>query len=115
MRLPAASDAHSWCLQSLEKLTGYTTSKDIVNYIMSIENEDDLKDFLNGILQPLNAEKTTFINELIKKIDFSNRSSQYANNTSVETYRIYAKENAEEPIATKSKGKKNRNNCWSLF
>ena len=106
----AASDTHSWCLKSLEKLTGYSTSRDIVNYILSIESEDELRDFLNGILTPLDEEKKQFINQLVLKIDFGGRRSQRAGNISVETFRLSQKQQNDEPVMRqKSKKKRNRN------
>ncbi|XP_075249182.1 activating signal cointegrator 1-like [Convolutriloba macropyga] len=111
----AASDTHSWCLKSLEKLTGYSTSRDIVNYILSIESEDELRDFLNGILTPLDEEKKQFINQLVLKIDFGGRRSQLAGNMSVETFRLSQKQQNDEPVMRqKSKKKRNRNNVQEI-
>ena len=109
-----ASETHKWCLDSLEKFTGYATSNDVVNYILSITDEEELRDFLNGILAPLNAEKRSFMDELVKKINFSHRQKQQDARLSVESYRLYQKPQIVEETFDKQKNKKSTRNKRKL-
>ena len=44
-----ASDTHKWCLDNLEAFTGYSASNDVINYMLSIDEESELREFLQGI------------------------------------------------------------------
>ncbi|XP_040198870.1 activating signal cointegrator 1 [Rana temporaria] len=54
----------SWCVSELESRFGLSVSEDIVQYILSIDTEEEIDEYVNDLVQGAEERKQIFIREL---------------------------------------------------
>ncbi|KAG8576090.1 hypothetical protein GDO81_009770 [Engystomops pustulosus] len=54
----------SWCVAELDQRFHLTVSEDIVQYILSIDTEEELEEYINDLIQGYDEQKQVFINDL---------------------------------------------------
>ncbi|XP_013776774.1 activating signal cointegrator 1-like [Limulus polyphemus] len=54
-----------WCCSELSKLLGFPATEDFARYILNIENQNDLEEYLSDILDPTISSHKCFIKELL--------------------------------------------------
>ncbi|CAI9558431.1 unnamed protein product [Staurois parvus] len=59
-----AADLLSWCVSELESRFGLSVSEDIVQYILSIDTEEEIEEYVNDLVQGSEERKQIFIREL---------------------------------------------------
>ncbi|XP_018408498.1 PREDICTED: activating signal cointegrator 1 isoform X4 [Nanorana parkeri] len=59
-----ADNLLSWCVGELESRFGLSVSEDIVRYILSIDTEEEIEEYVNDLIQGSEDRKQTFIREL---------------------------------------------------
>ncbi|KAM4749552.1 activating signal cointegrator 1 [Rhinophrynus dorsalis] len=59
-----AADLLSWCVEQLERRFGLSVSEDIVQYIFSIDTEEEIDEYINDLVQGSEEGKRLFIHEL---------------------------------------------------
>nr|XP_033776534.1 activating signal cointegrator 1 isoform X2 [Geotrypetes seraphini] len=57
----------SWCRSQLQSSFGLDVNEDIVQYILSIENEEEVEEYVNDLIQGTESKKYQFIEELITR------------------------------------------------
>ncbi|KAM5173016.1 activating signal cointegrator 1 [Mantella aurantiaca] len=61
------ADLLSWCVNELERRFGLSVSEDIVQYILSIDTEEEIEEYINDLVQGSEERKQIFIHELKQK------------------------------------------------
>ncbi|XP_066503989.1 activating signal cointegrator 1 [Hoplias malabaricus] len=56
-----------WCVEQLNKSFGLEASDDIVQYILSINNADEIAEYVGDLLQGTEGKKKQFIDELLER------------------------------------------------
>nr|KAF6503214.1 thyroid hormone receptor interactor 4 [Molossus molossus] len=56
-----------WCTQQLRKTFGLDVSEEIMQYVLSIESPEEIREYVTDLLQGNEGEKGQFIEELINK------------------------------------------------
>ncbi|XP_030043955.1 activating signal cointegrator 1 isoform X2 [Microcaecilia unicolor] len=74
----------SWCRLRLLSSFGLDVSEDIVQYILSIENEEEVEEYINDLIQGTESKKQQFIEELIARWQ---KHNQLSINDPVQLYR----------------------------
>lgn len=70
------SDAlFEWCVDQLHHRFGIEACEDIVKYILTIENREELEEYVGDLLQGTDGRKKHFIDELLKKWERTQRPS----------------------------------------
>lgn len=59
-----SADLLSWCVEELDRRFGLSVSEDIVQYILSIETEEEIEEYINDLIQGYDEQKQVFIQEL---------------------------------------------------
>ncbi|XP_053573351.1 activating signal cointegrator 1 isoform X2 [Bombina bombina] len=59
-----AADLLTWCVKELEKRFGLSDSEDVVQYILSIDSEEEIEDYMNDLIQGSEERKNLFVKEL---------------------------------------------------
>lgn len=59
-----SADLLSWCVGELDRRFGLSVSEDIVQYILSIETEEEIEEYINDLIQGYDEQKQVFIQEL---------------------------------------------------
>lgn len=59
-----SADLLSWCVEELDRRFGLSVSEDIVQYILSIETEEEIEEYINDLIQGYDEQKQVFIKEL---------------------------------------------------
>ncbi|XP_068131763.1 activating signal cointegrator 1 [Hyperolius riggenbachi] len=59
-----AAELLSWCVRELESRFGLRVSEDVVQYIISIEVEEEVEEYINDLVQGSEERKQVFIKEL---------------------------------------------------
>ncbi|XP_056428631.1 activating signal cointegrator 1 [Hyla sarda] len=59
-----SADLLSWCVGELERRFGLRVSEDIVQYILSIDTEEEIEEYINDLIQGSDGQKLDFINDL---------------------------------------------------
>ncbi|XP_029430276.1 activating signal cointegrator 1 isoform X3 [Rhinatrema bivittatum] len=54
----------AWCRSELQSIFGLDVSEDIVQYILSIESEEEVEEYINDLVQGSESKKHHFIEEL---------------------------------------------------
>ncbi|XP_054982427.1 activating signal cointegrator 1 isoform X3 [Sorex araneus] len=57
----------SWCTQQLRRTFGLDVSEEIVQYVLSIESPEEIREYVTDLLQGNEGKKGQFIEELITK------------------------------------------------
>ncbi|XP_078541126.1 activating signal cointegrator 1 [Lissotriton helveticus] len=57
----------SWCRAQLKSNFGLDVSEDIVQYIVSFENEEDIEEYIHDLIQGMEGKKRKFTEELISR------------------------------------------------
>ncbi|XP_076354543.1 activating signal cointegrator 1 [Tachypleus tridentatus] len=91
-----------WCCSELSKLLDFPATEDFARYILNIENQNDLQEYLSDILDPTIPSHVCFVKELLL------RWKQGRNKGLPSQVKVYMKPDAEEDYV---KGKKK---CKSL-
>ncbi|XP_018620872.2 activating signal cointegrator 1 isoform X1 [Scleropages formosus] len=65
----------SWCVNQLKSDFGLDVSDDIVQYILSIDNAEEIAEYVGDLLQGTDGKKKQFINELLERWRQSRRPS----------------------------------------
>ncbi|XP_017334264.1 activating signal cointegrator 1 [Ictalurus punctatus] len=58
---------HRWCVQELHSQFGLEASDDIVQYILSISDEDEFVEYVGDLLQGTEGRKKEFVDELLER------------------------------------------------
>ncbi|XP_053490089.1 activating signal cointegrator 1 [Ictalurus furcatus] len=58
---------HRWCVQELHSQFGLEASDDIVQYILSISDEDEFVEYVGDLLQGTEGKKKEFVDELLER------------------------------------------------
>lgn len=56
-----------WCVEQLHRRFGMEACEDIVKYILTIENREELEEYVGDLLQGTDGRKGQFIDELLKR------------------------------------------------
>ncbi|PNI74405.1 TRIP4 isoform 9 [Pan troglodytes] len=56
-----------WCTQQLRKTFGLDVSEEIIQYVLSIESAEEIREYVTDLLQGNEGKKGQFIEELITK------------------------------------------------
>ncbi|KAK7912409.1 hypothetical protein WMY93_012620 [Mugilogobius chulae] len=64
-----------WCVDQLHHRFGLEACEDIVKYILTIENREELEEYVGDLLQGTDGRKRHFIDELLKRWERSQRTS----------------------------------------
>ncbi|KAE8617389.1 hypothetical protein XENTR_v10009057 [Xenopus tropicalis] len=59
-----AADLLGWCVEELEKRFGLGVSEDVVKYILSIDKEEEIDEYINDLVQAPEDTKSLFTREL---------------------------------------------------
>ncbi|XP_075713946.1 activating signal cointegrator 1 [Rhinoderma darwinii] len=59
-----SADLLSWCVRELDRRFGLSVSEDVVQYILSIDTEEEVEEYINDLIQGYNEQKQVFINDL---------------------------------------------------
>ncbi|KAM9311797.1 activating signal cointegrator 1 [Gastrophryne carolinensis] len=59
-----AADLLGWCVSELERRFGLSVSEDIVQYVLSIETEEEIEEYINDLVQGSEERKQLFIKDL---------------------------------------------------
>ncbi|XP_066448527.1 activating signal cointegrator 1 [Eleutherodactylus coqui] len=59
-----SADLLSWCLGELDRRFGLSVSEDFVQYILSIETEEEIEDYINDLIPGFDEQKPVFISDL---------------------------------------------------
>ncbi|KAM8973281.1 activating signal cointegrator 1 [Pelodytes ibericus] len=59
-----AADLVNWCVLELERCFGLSVSEDVVQYILSIDTEEEIEEYINDLIQGYEEEKNGFLYEL---------------------------------------------------
>ncbi|CAN2391531.1 Thyroid hormone receptor interactor 4, partial [Pristimantis euphronides] len=59
-----SADLLSWCLGELERRFGLHVSEDVVQYILSIETEEEIEEYIHDLIPGYDEQKQVFINDL---------------------------------------------------
>ncbi|NP_001085378.1 thyroid hormone receptor interactor 4 L homeolog [Xenopus laevis] len=59
-----AADLLRWCVEELEKRFGLGVSEDVVRYILSIDTEEEIDEYINDLVQAPEDKKSLFTREL---------------------------------------------------
>ncbi|KAM4035637.1 activating signal cointegrator 1-like [Anomaloglossus baeobatrachus] len=59
-----AADLLGWCVGEMERRFGLSVSEDIVQYILSIDTEEEIDEYINDLIQGFDEQKQIFINDL---------------------------------------------------
>ncbi|XP_053318517.1 activating signal cointegrator 1 [Spea bombifrons] len=78
------ADLLRWCVGELERSFGLSGSEDIVQYMLSIDNEEEFEEYINDLVQGSDEKKCSFIRELK---DRWRKTKQPSNSTSPQTYK----------------------------
>ncbi|KAG7468279.1 hypothetical protein MATL_G00141340 [Megalops atlanticus] len=62
-----------WCVDQLNHTFGLEASEDIVQYILSIENAEEIAEYVGDLVQGTEGKKKEFINELLARWQRSRR------------------------------------------
>ena len=57
-----------WCVDQLQNSFGLEASEDVVRYILSVDNADELVEYVGDLLQGTDGKKREFIDELLKRV-----------------------------------------------
>ncbi|XP_069621829.1 activating signal cointegrator 1 isoform X1 [Ranitomeya imitator] len=79
-----SADLLGWCVGEMERRFGLSVSEDIVQYILSIDTEEEIDEYINDLIQGYDEQKQTFINDL--KIRWKRIKSPHSS-SSAPTYR----------------------------
>ncbi|XP_018408496.1 PREDICTED: activating signal cointegrator 1 isoform X2 [Nanorana parkeri] len=88
-----ADNLLSWCVGELESRFGLSVSEDIVRYILSIDTEEEIEEYVNDLIQGSEDRKQTFIRELKHRWQ---RTKQPSSSNSAQISRNY--EVSESPL-----------------
>ncbi|XP_075753593.1 activating signal cointegrator 1 [Pelodiscus sinensis] len=75
--MAAAGGLLAWCVQQLRGDFGLDVGEEIVGYILSIENEEEIREYVIDLIQGTDGKKSQFIEELVTRW---RKSSQPASN-----------------------------------
>ncbi|XP_076012336.1 activating signal cointegrator 1 isoform X2 [Genypterus blacodes] len=64
-----------WCVEQLQRNFGLEVCEDIVRYILSIENAEEVEEYVGGILQGTDGRKGQFIDEFLRRWTISQRKA----------------------------------------
>uniref|UniRef100_A0A3B4B1T5 Activating signal cointegrator 1 n=1 Tax=Periophthalmus magnuspinnatus TaxID=409849 RepID=A0A3B4B1T5_9GOBI len=64
-----------WCVDQLHHRFGLEACEDIVKYILTIENQEELEEYVGDLLQGTDGRKRHFIDELLKRWKRTQRPS----------------------------------------
>lgn len=64
-----------WCVEQLHRRFGMEACEDIVKYILTIENREELEEYVGDLLQGTDGRKGHFIGELLKRWERTQRPS----------------------------------------
>uniref|UniRef100_A0AAV2LTM8 Activating signal cointegrator 1 N-terminal domain-containing protein n=1 Tax=Knipowitschia caucasica TaxID=637954 RepID=A0AAV2LTM8_KNICA len=64
-----------WCVEQLHHRFGLEACEDIVKYILTIENREELEEYVGDLLQGTDGRKRHFLDELLKRWERSQRPS----------------------------------------
>uniref|UniRef100_A0A8C6U8R2 Thyroid hormone receptor interactor 4 n=1 Tax=Neogobius melanostomus TaxID=47308 RepID=A0A8C6U8R2_9GOBI len=100
------SDAlFEWCVDQLHHRFGIEACEDIVKYILTIENREELEEYVGDLLQGTDGRKKHFIDELLKKWERTQRPT-------VDTTGLFVMKeplvSAESPDASRESQKKSK-------
>nr|XP_029513514.1 activating signal cointegrator 1-like [Oncorhynchus nerka] len=56
-----------WCVDQLHHNFGLEASEDIVQYILSIDNADEIAEYVGDLLQGTDGRKKQFLDELLDR------------------------------------------------
>ncbi|XP_069812545.1 activating signal cointegrator 1 isoform X2 [Dendropsophus ebraccatus] len=59
-----SADLLGWCVGELERRFGLSVSEDIVQYILSIDTEEEIEEYIHDLIQGSDGQKQDFINDL---------------------------------------------------
>ncbi|KAM3926160.1 activating signal cointegrator 1 isoform 1-T1 [Leptodactylus fuscus] len=59
-----SADLLSWCVGELERRFTLSVSEDIVQYILSIDTEEEIEEYINDLIQGYDEQKQIFIKDL---------------------------------------------------
>ncbi|XP_073508935.1 activating signal cointegrator 1 isoform X2 [Phyllobates terribilis] len=59
-----SADLLGWCVGEMERRFGLSVSEDIVQYILSIDTEEEIDEYINDLVQGCDEQKQIFINDL---------------------------------------------------
>ncbi|KAB5558860.1 hypothetical protein PHYPO_G00022060 [Pangasianodon hypophthalmus] len=59
---------HRWCVEQLNSQFGLEASDDIVQYILSISNVDEVVEYVGDLLQGTEGKKKEFLDELLERL-----------------------------------------------
>ncbi|XP_074862770.1 activating signal cointegrator 1 [Carettochelys insculpta] len=65
--MAAAGALLAWCVQRLRGDFGLDAGEEIVRYILSIENEEEIREYVIDLLQGTDGKKSGFIEELVTR------------------------------------------------
>uniref|UniRef100_A0A8D0GIP2 Activating signal cointegrator 1 n=1 Tax=Sphenodon punctatus TaxID=8508 RepID=A0A8D0GIP2_SPHPU len=65
--MAAAESLLAWCSQQLRGGFGLDVSEELVQYILSIENEEEIREYVTDLIQGNDGKKSQFIDELVSK------------------------------------------------
>ncbi|XP_072258314.1 activating signal cointegrator 1 [Pyxicephalus adspersus] len=91
-----AANLLSWCVNELESRFGLSVSEDIVQYILSIETEEEIEDYINDLIQGSEDRKQIFIREL--KLRWQ-RIREPSSSNSAHIYRKDGIDNSSPPLS----------------
>ncbi|KAM4675501.1 activating signal cointegrator 1 [Discoglossus pictus] len=101
-----AADLLNWCVEELERNFGLSVSEDIVQYILSIDTEEEIEEYIDDLVQGSKERKHLFIQEL--KV----RWQRFRNSSSSQVAQTYKKDGSGiasmQMLLSSEQGKKGR-------
>ncbi|XP_030313270.1 activating signal cointegrator 1 isoform X3 [Calypte anna] len=65
--MAASSSLLAWCVQHLRGDFGLDVSEEVVRYILSIRNEEEIREYMIDLLQGTDGKKSGFVEELLAR------------------------------------------------
>lgn len=105
-----SSALFEWCVDQLHHRFGMEACEDIVKYILTIENRDELEEYVGDLLQGTEGRKGHFIDELMKRWEKSQRPSQDTTGLFVLKESVMSAESADASRESQKKSKRKGRN-----
>ncbi|XP_042331074.1 activating signal cointegrator 1 isoform X2 [Sceloporus undulatus] len=64
----AAGELLCWCMEQLRGSFGLDVGEELVQYILSIEDEEEIRDYVADLIQGTDGKKKQFVEELVAKL-----------------------------------------------